>query len=101
MLPAITPMLLLDPEEEDEVLAGVVVAEGTAPGPFEGDAWLLCDDAVEMEDALGVTADDDSAVVVAVCHQLNAHRNKQLPKYPHKALCSSHCACPSNRSRCA
>jgi hypothetical protein len=45
------------------------VAEGSTPRVFEGDAWLLRDNAAEMEDALGVTVDDGSAVVVPVCHQ--------------------------------
>jgi hypothetical protein len=77
---AVTPMLLLDSEvgdEEAELLEGAVVAEGTAPVVFEGNAWLLCDDAAEMENTLGMTVDDVTAVVVAVYYQLVAHQDKQ------------------------
>jgi hypothetical protein len=79
-LPAVTPMLLLDSEvgdEEAELLEGAVVTERTAPVVFEGDAWLLCDDAAEMEDTLGMSVDDATAVVVAVYYQLIAHQDKQ------------------------
>jgi hypothetical protein len=75
------------------------VAEGTAPVVFEGDAWLLCDDAAEMEDTLGITVDDVTAVVVAVYYQLVAYQDKQC-RHTLRAWCSSHCACLSSRSRC-
>ena len=64
-LPAITPVLSLpDDDEEEGLLSGAEVAVGTALAVFEGDA-LVCDDCECPGEVSDVALEDGSAIVVA------------------------------------